>query len=73
MVIIYNTLLEAQTLCDKMQNCKAESDKNYCVPMKKYNQDLWAVQILNKDLSHLTADEFSNREELPSDWFPSDL
>lgn len=69
MVIIFEIEQESIALCTRLLPCKSDSDEFYSIPIKKYEENLWAVQILDKDLAHLTSDEFSSRVDLPSDWF----
>ena len=73
MVIIYLIESEAQSLCDRLISCKSASDTVYSKPVKRCDKNEWFVQVLDKDLSHLTSEEFSSRVDLPNDWFPTEL
>lgn len=64
-VIVYTVQSDAQSLCDKMLSCIGLNDTVYSIPIKKYNENKWFVQILNKDLVHLTAEEFGNLVDFP--------
>lgn len=73
MVIIYTVEGQANALCNRLSVCKGSKDTAYSVPIEKYNKKKWFVEVLDKDLGHLTQSEFGKRVELPSDWFDLEL
>lgn len=68
-VIIYTVEQEALDICTRLITCKGENDSVYSIPIKKYDENKWFVQVLDKDLVHLTAEEFGSLVDLQNDWF----
>lgn len=65
---------DAIDLCAQLDPLKDPGDVAYSAPIKKYDGNKWFVQILNKDLVHITAEEFSNLVDFPGGYFdPNEL
>ena len=73
MVIIYNTLTEAQALSFRLSGCKSVNDTDYTRPITNKTGDSFAVQVLSVDHEHLTAEEQSSLMDLPADWFNNSI
>ncbi len=74
-VIIYIDEQVAQSMCvdPKWEDCKGVGDTSYTVPIKKWDEDKWFVQILNKDVRKLTSEEFDSLGAVPAGWFDPNI
>jgi len=74
-VIIYIDLTVAQSMCTdpKWDDCKGVGDTAYTIPIKKWDEDKWFVQILNKDVHKLTSEEFDLLGPVPAGWFDPNI
>ncbi len=67
--IEYTVEQDALDLCIRMDTCKGISDTAYVVSVKKYDENKWYVQILNKDVYVLTSAEFNSLIFFPGGYF----
>lgn len=73
MVIIYTTLIEAQALSFRLNDCKSPKDQIYTEPVVSSDGTKFAVQVLEEHESHLTQAERDSLEELPADFYDDQL